>query len=46
MMAGKAMSGPTWTGAAMAVLSMMSTAVHGFKYNETLDPWNMNKNKG
>lgn len=37
-------SGPTWTGTALTVFGLMST-VNAFIYNETLDPWNMNKNQ-
>lgn len=38
-------SGPAWTGTALTVFGLMST-VNAFIYNETLDPWNMNKNQG
>jgi hypothetical protein len=37
-------SGPTWAGTALTVFGLMST-VNAFIYNETLDPWNMNKNQ-
>lgn len=39
-------SGPAWAGKAIAAVGLMSTAVDAFLYNETLDPWNMNKNQG
>lgn len=46
MRRGSSMGGSVTRAALMLVLAVMSIGVTAIKYNETLDPWNINKDKG